>query len=180
MKSITKGSAKRFLGACLAMVMLFSAVAYTPVFAAENICNHDTIEETTPSIQPRAGTENWGKAGYPGIHVGTFNCYNNNLTPVKTITESGNFYIYGDARKSDNLNGNVVTKIQIREYPSGRVLWSGESHSACSCGGLHKFQSKSIHLNAGQRIQIFFDVCSIGTPPGGYRSALISYNYVLS
>ncbi len=179
MKIMTKRSVKRFLGTCFAMLMLFSTVASTPVLAAENICNHDTIEETAPIIQTRGGTENWGKADYPGIHVGTFNCYNNNLTPVKTITESGNFYIYGRANKIDNLNGNVVTKLQIREYPSGRVLWSGESRPACSCGELHKFQSPSIYLNAGQKIQIFFDVCSIGTPPGGYRSAKISYYYVL-
>lgn len=180
MKKVSNGTVKRLLGACLAMVMLFSTVAVTPAFAAENTCDHEVIEEMTPSVQPRAGVESWGKVAYPGIHVGTFDCYNNNLTPVKTITQSGEFYIHGSAQKIDGKEGNVVTKIEIREYPSGRVLWSGQSRSACSCGQLHKFQSAPVYLEAGQRIQIFFDVCSIGTPPGGYRSARISYRYVLT
>lgn len=173
----------RVLGATLAIVMVFTTMIPTPAFATEDVCEHEAIPEDTTTIQPRGGTQNWGKTGevgnYPGVHVGTFTCYNNNLTPVKTITESGNLYIWGNAWKADNLAGNVVTKVQIREYPSGKVLKSVDSHSICTCGQEHKFKTPSIYLNAGQKIQIFFDVCSIGTPPGGYRSAKISYYYVL-
>lgn len=183
MKGRFNRTKRRLLGGMIAIVMVFTTMVSTPTFAAENVCNHEMEPEDTITIQPRGGVENWGKTGevgnYPGVHVGVFTCYNNNLTPVKTITESGEFYIWGKAWKADNLAGNVVTKIQIREYPSGRVLKTTESHSICTCGEEHEFKTPSIYLNAGQKIQIFFDVCSIGTPPGGYRSAKISYYYVL-
>lgn len=126
-----------------------------------------------------AGTQTFYRTGASGAHVGQFHCYNNNLTPMKTIGESGTFYIYGTARKGDSLNGNVVTKIQIREYPSGRVLTSTSSYAVSTDGTVHAFETTPIYLTAGQTIKIFFDICSVGTPPGGYRSADIDYSYVL-
>lgn len=126
-----------------------------------------------------AGTQTFYKTGPSGSHVGEFHCYNNNLTPVKTIGESGEFHIFGTAKKGDSLNGNVVTKIEVREYPSGRVLTSTQSYAVSTDGKEHVFNTTPIYLTSGQRIRIYFDVCSIGTPPGGYRSADISYDYML-
>lgn len=164
MKNMKKNM--RLLAISLAVILLGVSIANVPVYAAEQ-------------IQPRAGAETLYKTGTSGNYVGTFYCYNNNLTPVKKMGESGYFSIFGTANKTDHLSGNVVTKIEVREYPSGRVLTSTQSYSISTDGTAHAFETTPVYLNAGQSIQIFFDVCSIGTPPGGYRSAKIVYSYVL-
>ncbi|MNT18798.1 hypothetical protein D3C72_1540180 [compost metagenome] len=161
MKTILLSNAKkRFLGIMLSTLMILTLFAPITAFAA--------------------GTETFYKnGGFPGTQIGGFNCTNNNLSPVKTIGESGYFYIWGIAEKSDPYAGNVVTTVEIRSYSTGAVLTSTKSYATNSSGTQHYFQTNPIYLSAGQQIRIFTDVSSIGTPPGPYRQAYINYAYVL-
>ena len=154
-----KKTKKRFLGIIMSLVMVMVTMISVPVYAA--------------------GTQTLYKTSSSGDVVGSFHCYNNNTTPVKTIGESGNFYIFGTSIKGDTLSGNVKVKIQIRDAYTGSVLTSTESYAVSTDGTVHVFDTTPMYLEAGRKIRIFFDVCSVGTPPGGYRSADISYSYVL-
>lgn len=161
MKKISLSKTKRrLLGILLSAVMIFTCISPVTAFAA--------------------GTETWYKnGGYPGTQVGSFNCVNNNLSPVKTIGQSGYLYIWGTAEKSDPYAGNVVTTVEIRSYTTGGTLASTRSYAINPEGTLHYFETPHIYVTAGQQIRIFFDVSSISNPPGPYRQAYISYAYVL-
>lgn len=150
---------KKLLGIFLTLALVLSTIITVPANAAGT----QTLYKTPPS----------------GANIGGFHCYDNNTTPVKTIGESGSFYIFGTAKKGDNLSGNVKVKIEIRDHSTGAVLKRTESYPVSVDGTAHAFETEPINVYAGQKLQIFFDVCSVGTPPGGYRSADINYSYCL-
>lgn len=118
-----------------------------------------------------AGTETWYKdQRYPAEYTIT----NNNLTPVKTIAESGNLCIYGFFWKADSdAYSNVKLHVEIREYGTGRILASTDAQNLDY--PLSNSFFVNTRVNAGQKIQIFFDVSSINNPPGPYRKATVQY-----
>lgn len=159
-KKLLTNTKRRLLGIGLTAIMLISLVTPTTAFAA--------------------GTETWyANGGYPGTQVGSFNCTNNNLSPVKTIGDSGWLYIWGTAEKSDPYSGNVVTTVEIRSNYNGSTLVSTQSYPINESGTEHYFETSPIYVTAGQQVRVFFDVSSISNPPGPYRQAYISYAYVL-
>ena len=121
----------------------------------------------------RAGNETWTGSGFGGA----FRFTDYNLTPVKTMGESGTLvisgYFYGDDGYADV--SPVKLTFQIRST-SGTVLKSivvpdtlnGSIPFAISC-----------NVSKGQQIQLFMDASSISSPPGILRSAYIAYDYAI-
>ena len=99
---------------------------------------------------------------------------NTNLTPYKVIDQSGVLCVYGHFWKADSASySNVRLTVEIRDYPSGRVLNKVSAENRQYPYGDPFFIDAEVY--AGQKIQLFFDVSSINNPPGPYRKALVSY-----
>ena len=117
-------------------------------------------------IVPMSGEETL----YSGDHsIGSFTLTGSNLTPIKTIGNSGQFTLYGTATSNSS---SFCVRVQIREYPSGRVLTSTTTGNIYN--GVSVYSTPVIWLNAGQRIQIYMDYLT--TPS---QAATISMNYAL-
>lgn len=132
-----------------------------------------------------AGPEDWysGKGPEENIRV-----TNNNLTPVKTIKNTGTLTIkyltlpckpgYTHCSCSDCEPWSyppVKATVQIREAYTGRVLASSTT------GEMDLHAQVSAHVQAGTKVQIFFDVSTKDgyQRPGAYRKAHFSYYYTL-
>lgn len=155
--------AKRVITMLLATVIMLTGVLYFPVFATEM--------DGGNSVETRAGTENWGRATKQ--HVGTFTFKNNNLTPVKTITQSGYLYLHVNYSKADSYDGNVMLTVQIRKA-NGTQLTNDYFYSY----GRDEMTAWT-HVSAGDQIQIFFDASTATGPSAHYRSANVTYYYTL-
>ena len=153
---------KRLIAMLLVAVIMVAGVFAVPAFASE-------LEET--SIGARAGTENWGSATKQ--HVGTFTFKNNNLTPVKTITQSGYLYLHVNYSKADSYDGDVMLTVQIRSA-NGTQLTNDYFYSY----GRDEMTAW-VHVSAGDQIQIFFDASTTTGPSAHYRSANVTYYYTL-
>lgn len=157
------------------------AFSVSPVFAqgqenedvAPTLKATETADASVESIQPRAGTETWYGSGFGGSY--RFTDYN--LTPVKTMGQSGTLVISGSFYGDDGYANSSPIKLtaQIRST-SGAVRAStvvvdtraGYIHFAVSCA-----------VSVGDKIQLYFDASSIANSPGIYRSAYIEYNYAI-
>ena len=157
------------------------AFSVSPVFAqgqeneevAPTLKATETADASVESIQPRAGTETWYGSGFGGSYSFT----NYNLTPVKTMGNSGTLVISGSFYGDDGYANSSPIKLtaQIRST-SGVVRAStvvvddrsGATGFVMSC-----------HVTAGDKIQLYFDASSIANPPGIYRSAYVEYNYAI-
>lgn len=132
-----------------------------------------------------AGIENWGSSEGPEENI---RVYNNNLTPVKTITKSGTLTIhfmtlpcklgYSHCNCNDREPSNwspVVGTFQIRNT-AGRVLATSPQ-----CGEVDS-KTVSCYVTAGTKIQLFMDVSTRPgySRPGAYRKAHFSYYYTIS
>lgn len=139
-----------------------------PAFAAE-----ETTTVETETVSPRAGTETWTGSGHGGSY--TFNNYN--LTPVKTMGESGRLLISGSFYGTDGFASSspIALTVEIRST-SGTVL--GRTYANDNRSGNVPF-AVSASVSAGQKIQLYFDASSIANPPGIYRSAYVYYNYAI-
>lgn len=129
-----------------------------------------------------AGTENWGNSEGPEENI---RVTNTNLTPVKTITRSGTLTIKyitipckpGFCNCNDSEPSNyppVRATVQIRTT-TGRIL------ATSSTNQLDYNAQVSVHVNSGDKIQVFFDVSTMPgySAPGPYRKAHFSYYYTL-
>lgn len=173
---------KRIVGIVLGVsVFAFSVV---PVFADEQENENSTLEssqtaetltsmDNVESILPRAGTETWYGSGAGGSYTFT----NYNLTPVKTMGQSGTLIISGSFSGADGYANSSPIKltVQIRSI-SGAVKASTiqiDDRSGAT------FFSVVASVSAGEKIQLYFDASSIANPPGIYRSAYVSYDYAI-
>ena len=149
------------------------AFSVTPAFAQEQetVDATSAVDTTAENIQPRAGEETWTGSG----HGGSYTFTNYNLTPVKTMGQSGTLIISGSFTGQDGYANSSPIKLtaQIRST-SGAVKASTvevDDRSGAT------FFSVVASVRAGERIQLFFDASSIANPPGIYRSAYVSYDY---
>lgn len=125
------------------------------------------------AVQPAfaAGGDVWYK---DQRYEAEYTITNNNLTPYKVIAESGVLCVYGHVWKADSASySNVRLTVEIRDYPSGRVLNRTVVDNNQYPYGDPFFVDAEVY--AGQKIQLFFDVSSINNPPGPYRKALVNY-----
>ncbi len=126
-----------------------------------------------------AGTETWYKGTGPEEQMLVTN---NNLTPVKTLGDSGKLHlIWNVTPVRDGVNEPtyyppIQVTLQLREAYTGRVL-----DQYLYIEGLHpdSFSLYGGDLPAGTKVQFYVDVSSQYNPPGPYRKALINYHYVL-
>jgi hypothetical protein len=123
------------------------------------------------------GVETW----YYGVGSTEFiNITDYNITPVKTIGDTGNLtLVFGFSSKRNGIDEPtwyppVKITAQIRSASSGAVL----AQTIFEEGTGTTF-TLSKYLTAGTQIQIFIDVSSLYNPPGPYRKAGISYYYML-
>ena len=170
---------KRILGIVVGVSVF--AFSVSPVFAQgqENeevtpaLKTTETVDASVESVQPRAGTETWYGSGSGGSYSFT----NYNLTPVKTMGNSGTLVISGSFYGDDGYANSSPIKLtaQIRST-SGVVRAStvvvddrsGATGFVMSC-----------RVTAGDKVQLYFDASSIANPPGIYRSAYVEYNYAI-
>ena len=144
-----------------------SAFAMTPSIERKLSLSNSSCEE----IIPMSGTETL----YSGRgSIGSFSLVGSNLTPVKTMGSSGTFTLLGTATASPEY---YCIRVQIRDYPSGRVLCSTTtgSVSISNNNGITNYYAPSIWVNQGQQIQIYMDYISVPS-----RSATVSMNYILN
>lgn len=124
-------------------------------------------------IVARAGNETWTGSGFGGA----FRFTDYNLTPVKTMGQSGTLlisgYFYGDDGYADS--SPIKLTFQIRSS-SGTILVSKVFYDTRN--GSIPF-SISCNVTKGQKIQLFMDASSIANPPGPTRAAYIAYDYDL-
>lgn len=183
-----KSKIKRMvLGLSLVASMLFSAV---PALAAEEVASENVTNETesvaseSPSVdlatvmadialEPRAGNETWTGSGFGGSYRFT----NYNLTPVKTMGNSGTLVISGIFSGSDGYAdvSRIKLTVQIRST-SGSIKASTVVVDDRS--GSTSF-SVSCSVSQGEQIQLFFDASSVANPPGIYRSAFVDYDFAI-
>lgn len=178
----------------LATVVTLGTFSAIPTLAAENVNNasesKQTINKNVDSklvcdeteqvsysdlstlseVGLYAGTETW----YGGSALaGDYTFENNNLTPVKTMGQSGTLRISGSFYGADGYASASPIKLTVEiRSTSGAVLArtiATDDRTGSTPFGL------SCNVTQGQRIQIFFDASSIANPPGIYRSAHVTY-----
>lgn len=156
---------KLLVGLLVSASMFITTVS--PALAAEEAVS---VEETA---SPRAGNETWSGSG----HGGSYTFTNNNLTPIKTIGESGRLLISGSFYGTDAFASSSPIKLtfQIRST-SGTVLASTEVIDTRN--GNIPF-SVATNVTVGQQVRLFLDASSIANPPGIYRSAFVEYDFVI-
>ncbi len=97
---------------------------------------------------PLAGTETLYKGG--GL-LGSFTLAGTNLTPIKTMGDSGKLRVYGTAY-SDNGGKPWHIKVQLIDYQTGGVLNETVSIYPEDSGQVF---SVSLDVVKGQRLQIY-------------------------
>ena len=139
-----------------------------PAFAAE-----ETTTVETETVSPRAGTETWTGSGHGGSY--TFNNYN--LTPVKTMGESGRLLISGSFYGTDGYASSSPIKLTVQIRSTSGAILVNRSFVDDRSGNVPF--SISVNVTAGQKVQLYFDASSIANPPGIYRSAFVEYDFVI-
>lgn len=124
-----------------------------------------------------ATNETW-YINHDGNYHSEYTLTNNNLTPYKIMGDSANLVVFGDFCKADTGASNIKLTVEIRDYPSGRVLASTVVNNTNYPNSNMFFLYAPV--SAGQKIQIFFDASSINNPPGFYRKAFVSYDSYLA
>ena len=109
-----------------------------------------------------------------GETVGSFTVTNDNLTPIKTMGDSGKLFVWTEYSRADSYSPIVVTA-QIRDYDTGEILDSVQYYE----GQSENDRTLCCDVTEGQRIQIYWDISSQYDSPGVYRKADITYGYVL-
>lgn len=119
-------------------------------------------------IMPLSGRETW-YAG--GGKVGSFTLEGGNVTPVKTMGDSGKLRIYGFADAENNGNPWWI-RIQIEDYNTGKILAEGTTGSKTSSQQVY---SISFDVTKGQQFRIYM---YYETQP--VNDAYVSIYYLLS
>ena len=159
----------------VAIVALFTLVLVmaVPSFAAESESAENVSVEQ--DVVARAGEETWTGSGAGGA----FRFTDNNITPTKTMGQSGTLLITGSFYGTDGYADSVPIKLtfQIQNSTGTRVLASTVVNDNRS--GYIPF-AVSCHVNKGDKIRLFMDASSISNPPGILRSAYIEYDYFIN
>ncbi len=151
---------KRKISVCLLAALMLCSMFSTTALATQNVVALGS--RTEYGILPMAGTETW----YAGVgDAGSFTMQGFNITPVKTMGDSGTLEIFGYYSQADGL-GAVSLIVEIREAYTGRVIASND-------GDGYEF-SLSTPVTKGQKIQIYF-----GVKGNSSRKVSISYGYSL-
>ena len=168
---------KRILGIVVGVSVF--AFSVSPVFAQgqenEDVAptTTETVDANVESIQPRAGTETWYGSGFGGSYSFT----NYNLTPVKTMGNSGTLVISGSFYGDDGYANSSPIKLTAQIRSTSGVVKASTVEVDDRSGAT--FFSVVASVSAGEKIQLFFDASSIANPPGIYRSAHVSYDYAI-
>lgn len=123
-----------------------------------------------------AGQEVWS---FGNTYTSEYTFTDTNLTPIKTISGNGVMYVSGDFWKADTGASDIGLTIQVREYPSGKILGQSYSPNPLRPNDPTYF-SVAAEVYNGQRIQLWFDASSISNPPGFFRSAHVKYDCTIS
>ena len=153
--------------ATLLFALTFAFSANLSVFAQSSAEERvDSQLSSQETISPMSGTETL----YRGTNtIGSFTLVGSNLTPIKTIGDSGQFTLYGTARAN---NSYFCIRVQIRDYSTGRVLCSTTTGDVNN--GTANYQTPVINVSNGQKIQIYMDYIYVPS-----QSAVVSMNYTL-
>lgn len=130
------------------------------------------------SVQPAlaAGNETWYNTKNYDY---AFTFTDDNLTPYKTIGNSGELVMYGYFYKADSSSySNIKLTAQIRDYPRGKVL--GTTTVENIDYPISNFFVVKADVKKGQKVQIYFDASSINNPPGPYRKAYVNYTVYIA
>lgn len=166
---MNKNFKKRLYALVLACIMCIGLP--TTVFAEETTEEPSTLSSVT--VSPRAGTETWT----PGNHyVGWMDLTSENISPVKTMSTSGNLYVYGYYHTIDGGSRAVLTT-EVRRAYTKTVLAS--SYAVEGIEGQSTYYATGwTHVNAGDQIQIYTDISSVNPPSSGpYRQAFVEIWY---
>ncbi len=128
---------------------------------------------TTASASSIDGTSTW----YRGIYgTSEFSIHGYNLTPVKTIGDSGKLAFSQKFVLSDTANNSNTARctIEIRTT-SGTVL--SRIAGITDADGVCSMTAPAINVTSGQKIQIYSSVYDTST--GYARRASCWYSYVL-
>lgn len=121
-----------------------------------------------------AGRETW----YGNwVNEPTMIITNNNLTPEKTMGQSGTLHIAASIKGRPDLEPSGCPKVkltvEIRDA-RGHVLASGSTREDAFIPQVHL----SLHVNKGQKVYVFFDVSSVSKNPNrNYRVGEVSYSH---
>ena len=160
---------KRLVAIVASLTLVF--VMAVPSFAAETESAENVSVEQ--DVVARAGQETWTGSGFGGAFTFT----DNNLTPVKTMGQSGTLLISGYFYGVDGYAASSPIKLTFQIRSSSGAVKSQTIVPDTRNGEIHF--STSCHVNAGDKIQLFMDASSISNSPGIYREAYIAYNYYL-
>lgn len=130
------------------------------------------------TVHSAAANETW-YINHPNYEA-TYTLTDTNLTPYKIMGDSANLVIFGNFKKADTGNSNIKLTVEIRDYPSGRVLTDAKTVVDNTNYPNTNMFFVSAKVYKGQKIQIFFDASSINNPPGFFRKAWVDYDAYLA
>lgn len=167
---------KRLLAVLMSMVMCLSMSSVA--FAAETTNASDDLQATEANndsgIVPYGGVETWDFTGYIGKYAGGFDMEGRNTTPVKTIaTNSYNQYLIIDT--DFTCSSPSILTVQIKEYPSGRVL-AQKSSGVTTKGNVTVAAGPNM---SGKKVQIFSRITDANGTYIDSRVCHIDYWYTL-
>lgn len=167
---------KRLLAVLMCMVMCLSMSSVA--FAAETTNASDDLQATEADndsgIVPYGGTETWNFTGYVGVYAGGFDMEGRNTTPVKTIaTNPNNQYLV--ISTDFKCNSPSILTVQIKEYPSGRVL-AQKSSGVTTNGSVTVGAGPNM---SGKKVQIFSRITDANGTYIDSRVCHIDYWYTL-
>lgn len=172
---------KRLFAILMSMVMCLSMSSM--VFAAE--ATDTTVNDDAQIVEinntnedavavPYGGVETWNFTGYIGKYAGGFDMEGRNLTPVKTIaTHPYNQYLI--INTNFTCSSASILTVQIKEYPSGRVL-AQSSSSATTNGSVVVAAGPNM---SGKQVQIFSRLTDANGNYIDSRKCHIDYWYTL-
>ncbi len=133
-----------------------------------------TLVGTTSVAHAQIGTPNevWTSSDQSG-HV---TMHDTNLTPVKTMGRSGTLALWFAFTKADD-GPPIKLRIQVRNLTQNRNYDFVTYHYPASIE--ERFPHPDIWVNQGDRLQIYFDICTEDgyARPGYTRSAVVQYGY---
>lgn len=133
-----------------------------------------TIAGSTMTANAQIGGANevWRGSDLSG-HV---TMHDTNTTPVKIMGQSGNLRLWFAFQKVNANEPDINIKIQVRNLTQNTTTDFIIPQMVSIDERVYK---PSIYVNNGDRIQIFFDICTApyATPPGYKRSAVVQFGY---
>lgn len=155
MKSIRKNFSRAFL--CLTLI--FATLIATAGNAHAQIGQPNEVWTSSDSSAP-------------------ITIYDTNLTPVKTMGRSGKLNMWFAFTKGDNGPAEKMN-VEVRNTTQNKTYYK-TIHNPVSID--EWFWLNNIYVNQGDKIQVFFDICTEDgyAKPGYKRTAIVQYGYAFS